>query len=144
MPKGPKNVLCYIDYNTHSKDVLEYAHTLSKASDAELYILHTVSDIYSITGFYIPHANIGKLEDEMLQSAKDKMYSIASHVIGDTKPGNRIVKRGQAVTVIDEVVKDKKIDLLVIAYAAKKGMFGTEFVDRLLKHPPCPVLLLPV
>ncbi len=43
--KKPQKVLCYIDYAKYSAFIVDYAYQLSCLIDAELFVLHTVTDI---------------------------------------------------------------------------------------------------
>ena len=81
--KKPQKVLCYIDYAKNSALIVDYAYQLSCLIDAELFVLHTVTDIKNAAGFYVPHINTDKLEEEVIRAAKDKMYSICSQVGDD-------------------------------------------------------------
>lgn len=43
--KKPRRLLCYIDFSDHSYYIVEYAFELAKLVDAELFVLHSVTDI---------------------------------------------------------------------------------------------------
>jgi hypothetical protein len=52
--RKPQKILCYIDYSKNSAYVVDYAYQLSCLIDAELFVLHTVTDIKNAAGFYVP------------------------------------------------------------------------------------------
>lgn len=140
-----KKVLCYIDLSKPSHHVVEYAHMVAERMQAELFFLHTVTDINRYAGFYVPHINTDKLEDEMIKAAQDKLYAVCSQSIGDIDHSHRIVKRGEALEVIDAMIKDKDIDLLVIGHEiGSLSMFKSDYTLKFLKDPKCPALIIPI
>ncbi len=148
MLKKPKTILCYIDLSKHSSRLVAYAYELAKMVDAEIYILHTVTDIKGAAGFYVPHINIDKLEDEVVQAARDKLYAICHQAVGDSiDAGHRIVARGGTIDVLEEVIKDKNIELLVLPHDPDKGilsMFRGDYVERFMRNAAIPFLVLPM
>jgi hypothetical protein len=143
--KKVKKVLCYIDLSKPSHHVVEYAHMVAECMGAELFVLHSVTDVKRSAGFYVPHINTDKLEDEMTKAAQDKLYAVCSQSIGDIEPSHRIVKRGEALEVIDAMIKDKGINLLVVGHeVGSLSMFKTDYVMKFLKAPQCPVLAIPI
>jgi nucleotide-binding universal stress UspA family protein len=146
--RKPQKILCYIDYAKYSAFIVDYAYQLSCIIDAELFVLHTVTDIKNAAGFYVPHINTDKLEEEVITAAKDKMYSICSQVgdgIIDTK--HRLVMRGIPIDVINKVIKDKAIELLIIGHEVSKGAlagFRSDYAEKFMKNPSIPFLVLPV
>ncbi len=145
--QDPTRVLCYLDLGRHSIQVVSYAYRVARIFDARLFMLHTVTDIKGAAGFYVPHINTDKLEEEVIKAASDKMYSICHEVIGDVDPANRLVMRGNPLLVINEVIQDQGIDLLVLGHDVSKGTlssFKVDLAEKLLKQPPCPLLVVPV
>jgi nucleotide-binding universal stress UspA family protein len=144
--KKPQKILCYIDYAKASAYLVEYAYQLSCLLEAELYILHTVTDIKTAAGFYVPHINTDKLEEEVVTAAKDKMYAICSQVGDDVIDAkHRLVMRGIPIEVINKVIKDKGIELLIVGHEVDKGtLFKSDYAEKFMKNPSIPFLVLPV
>jgi len=144
----PRTILCYIDFTKSSYYLVEYAYQLSRLIDAELYILHTVTDIKRAAGFYVPHINTDKLEGEVIKAAKDKIYEICSNVVGDKiDSSHRLVKRGNPMEVINEIIEEKKIELLVLSHEISKGTlsgFRSDYAEKFMKNAKVPFLVLPV
>ncbi|MBN2298412.1 MAG: universal stress protein [Deltaproteobacteria bacterium] len=144
----PKTILSYIDFTKSSYYLVEYAYQLSRLIDAELFILHTVTDIKRAAGFYVPHINTDKLEGEVIQAAKDKMYEICSSIVGDKiDSSHRLVKRGSPLEVINEVIEEKKIELLVLTHEISRGTlsgFRSDYAEKFMKNATIPFLVLPV
>jgi len=144
----PQKVLCYIDFGKHSYYLVEYAYQLSRLIDVELFVLHTVTDIKRAAGFYVPHINTDKLEQEVVKAAQDKLYGICSHVLGDKiDSDHRLIRRGNPIDVIDEVIEEKGVELLILSHIVTKGTlsgFRSDYAEKFLKNPSIPFLVLPV
>ncbi|HVN71637.1 MAG TPA: universal stress protein [Desulfomonilia bacterium] len=146
--KKPQKILCYIDFAKHSPYLVDYAYQLSRLIDAELFVLHTVTDIKGAAGFYVPHINTDKLEEEVIKAAKDKMYAICSQVAGeeiDTK--HRLIMRGSPIDVINKMIQDKGVELLILSHDLSKGalsQFRSDHAEKFMKNPSIPFLVLPV
>lgn len=144
----PKRVLCYIDFSKNSHYLVEYAYQLSRLIGAELYVLHTVTDIKRAAGFYVPHINTDKLEEEVIKAAKDKMYGICSHIVGDKiDSSHRLVRRGSPLEVLNDVIEEEKIELLVLSHELSKGTlsgFRSDYAEKFMKHATIPFLVLPI
>jgi len=142
----PKNILCCIDYGKNSYYLAEYAYKLSRFCDSGLYLLHIVTDFRRTAGFYVPHINTDKLESDIIKAARDKMYALCEKVIGDVPTSHRLVEQGHPMEVVNKIIKDKKIDLLILGYGMSKGTlssFKTDYAGRFLKNPTCPFLVVP-
>jgi len=146
--KKPQKILCYIDFAKYSPYLVDYAYQLSCLIDSELFVLHTVTDIKSAAGFYVPHINTDKLEEEVIKAARDKMYSICSQVGDDAiDTKHRLIMRGIPIEVISKVIKDKGIELLIIGHEVNKGAlagFRSDYAEKFMKNPSIPFLVLPV
>ena len=79
----PGRILCYIDLSEHSTDLVGYAFEYARLFEAELFVLHSVTDISKAAGFYVPHINTEVLEDEVIKAARDKMYALCHKAVGD-------------------------------------------------------------
>jgi nucleotide-binding universal stress UspA family protein len=146
--KKPQRILCYIDFAKSSPYVVEYAYQISCLLEAEMFVLHTVTDIRNAAGFYVPHINTDKLEEEVIKAAKDRMYAICSQV-GDEciDAKHRIVSRGVPIDAINKVIKEKGIELLVIGHEVSGGAlrgFRGDHAEKFMKNPTIPFLVLPV
>jgi hypothetical protein len=146
--KKPQKILSYIDYSKHSAYLVDYSYQLSELIDAELFVLHTVTDIKNAAGFYVPHINTDRLDEELLTAARDKMYAICSQVVGDKiNAEHRLVRTGNTLDVINEVIKEKGIELLILYHDVSTGtlpQWRSDYVEKFIKHPSIPFLVLPV
>ncbi|HNY64345.1 MAG TPA: universal stress protein [Deltaproteobacteria bacterium] len=146
--KKPKRILCYTDLAKYSSYLVKYAYELSKIIDAELFVLHNVTDIGGAAGFYVPHINIEKLEDEVIQAARDKVYAICHQAVGDSiDAAHRLVIRGGLIETLDKVIKDKKIELVVLPHNGDKGILSWlrgDYAERFMREAAIPFVVLPM
>jgi nucleotide-binding universal stress UspA family protein len=107
--------------------------------------MHSVTDINKFAGFYVPHMNTSNLSEQMVSAAKDKLYAICTRTIGEVDASHRIIKEGDPLKAIYDVIDEYKIDLLVIGHEFTTfSLFGGDYVQRFLKNPSCPVLVYPI
>lgn len=148
MLKKPRKILCYVDLSKHSPYLVRYAYELSNLVGAEMFVLHIVSDIKGLAGFYVPHINIDNLEEEVIQAARDKVYAICHQAVGDDiDAAHRLVNHGGLIETVEKVIKDKQIELLVLPHELGKGTlswFRGDYVERFMKNAAIPFLVLPM
>jgi nucleotide-binding universal stress UspA family protein len=148
MLKKPKRILCYTDLSKHSSYLVKYAYELSKIVEAEMFVLHNVTDIKGAAGFYVPHINMEKLEDEVIQAARDKVYAICHQAVGDSvDAAHRIVIRGGLIETLEKVIKDKQIELVVLPHDGDRGIlswFRGDYAERFMREAAIPFLVMPM
>lgn len=148
MLRKPRKILCYIDLSKNSSHLVKYAYELARIIDAELFVLHSVTDISGAAGFYVPHINMDKLEDEVIQAARDRIYGICHQAVGDSVDSvHRIVKKGGSIETIEEVIKDKEIELLILPHDGDKGIlswFRGDYVEKFMQSAAIPFLVMPM
>jgi nucleotide-binding universal stress UspA family protein len=146
--KKPKSILCYTDLSKNSSYLVRYAFEISKMLDAELFVLHNVTDIKGAAGFYVPHINIDKLEEEVIQAARDKVYAICHQAVGDSiDKVHRIVIRGGLIESLEQAIKEKKIGLVILPHDGGRGIlswFRGDYAERFLRESSIPFLVLPM
>ena len=143
--KKPRRILCYIDLSKSSRYIIEYTKQISDLTGAEVYFLHSITDLGKFAGFYVPHMSTDGLSSEMLKGAKDKLYAICMQTIGEVDASRRIVKVGDPIDAIYEEIDELEVDLLIIGHDFKPfSFFKQDYVARYLKAPSCPILVIPV
>lgn len=148
MLKKPKKILCYTDLSKNSSFLVKYAYEVAKMLDAELFVLHNVTDIKGAAGFYVPHINMDKLEEEVIQAARDKVYAICHQAVGNNiDKVHRIVIQGGLIEALEQVIKERKIELVVLPHDSDKGVlswFRGDYAERFLRAAAIPFLVLPM
>jgi nucleotide-binding universal stress UspA family protein len=140
----PRRILCYIDLSKGSRYIIEYSKQIADLTGAEVYFLHSVTDLRKFAGFYVPHVSTDSLSGEVLKGAKDKLYAFCMQTIGEVDSARRIVREGDPIEAIHEELTRLGADLLIIGHESKTfSLFKEDYVVRYLKDPSCPVLVIP-
>ncbi|HTV04184.1 MAG TPA: universal stress protein [Acidobacteriaceae bacterium] len=133
-----KRLLVATDFSDGSYGALNYAKQLAQAFNAKLFVLHVV-DVGSSS--VTEHSDPG-LSDK-LDSAETELHRIASSLSHENIVCTVLARSGEIRKVVQELVRERNIDLLVVGTYGKSGkMDGTlgSVAELLLRSLPCPVL----
>jgi len=140
------NILVPTDYSEASVDVIEYALMTAEKFASAIYILHA----YQVPVFpeemptQAMELEVKNIEDE----ANVKMEALIKNLKQKHENANLIslVEYGSAETKIDDVVKDKSIDLVILGCkggnAAQALLFGSISSDS-IGRIKCPLIIVP-
>ncbi len=148
-------VLITLDYNPISQKVAEVGYSMAKAMDAEVILLHIISDprYYSpkkhvtITGFAGSEETVpGKVEsiDEMKKVAH-KFLDESKELLGD-KAIKIFLKEGEAAESIMKASKDLSADLVVMGSHSRRtsrAVFMGRVTRKVLQLSSVPILIIP-
>lgn len=147
-----KRICIALDYNPSAEKVAKTGYTYAKALDAEIFLVHVISDAsyYAIDyspflGYESPF-NTGsmKLVQELMQGANNFLTDSAAHL-----GGGRIktaVLEGEADEAILEYVNENKMDLLVIgthSHSSFENVLMGNTAVKIVKHTKTPLLVVP-
>lgn len=146
----PKRILVPTDFTADSDRALREAIGIAAISHGKVYLLHVDRGVFLYGGdmpFDIREtADAADKNEEMIsrQSMIEEIKKMASQANVEIEIEER---HGGTVDQIRAYIRDKLIDLTVIAPHAKKdlmeGLFGG-VTDKLLKEATCPMLVLPL
>lgn len=131
-----KQILCPIDFSTHSRQALDHAIAMARRFDARITALHVIPPDPADLSIYDPD----RRRDEL-----------SRFVTADTGalPGVAIdvaLTTGSPVREIVEAAVTLKADLLVLGSHGRSGVkrlvLGS-VAERTLRESPCPVLIVP-
>ncbi len=140
-----KKILIPIDFSENSPRLLQAAADVGKKLDCELCAVFVVQSFEDYSGFFVPHMPINQFEDEMVQSAEQKMTSFLSENLpAGQKCGSEVIK-GDVAEEITRYAADKNISLIIMGTHGYKGLekvlFGS-VAEKVVKTAPCPVLTI--
>ncbi|HBA86627.1 MAG TPA: universal stress protein [Geobacter sp.] len=147
-----KRVLVVDRMTEYSKDAVEAGISLAKKYAADLLVLRMVTNpagTVSIAGSALNAPSTMPDETKnyasMQEQAKEELDRVINKEIGAGFPIRVILKEGKAVDEILQVVKEEKIDLMVLL-AHEEGrlehmLFGRDN-DVILRKIPCSILLV--
>jgi universal stress protein A len=124
---------------------VHYGVSLAKKYGAALTVVHVIHDPFGIEGWNLPVPNLDKDYKSLLQRSRQQLDDIIAH---ETRMGMHIdviIREGDPTSEILTVVKEKKIDLIVLL-AHEEGhlehfLFGRSNHELVIKMP-CSILLV--
>ena len=130
------------------KKAVHYGVSLARKYGAELYVIHVVHDPFSLLGWNLPIPNLANLEEEFKRLLRETREELAVTIAAEKKKGmkvNELVKEGYPATEIFQVVKDKRIDLIILL-AHEEGrlehfLFGRSN-EEIIRKMPCSILMV--
>jgi universal stress protein A len=136
-----KSILVPMDFSKISEKALEYAVPLAKQFGAKISVLHVMEPPpYSIDLTYLPMG-----EGFPIGSMKKELEALATKTIEPNLLKDVIVQIGTAFEVITNVARDLEADLIVITthgHTGLKHVFMGSTAERVVRHAPCPVLVV--
>jgi nucleotide-binding universal stress UspA family protein len=140
----PSKILLPIDFSSSSYAALETATELARQFKAELYLIHIIPMLPTVTGaeFFEENAVLQRTRDHAEQQLAARVTSLTSQGIqarSQIETGNDVA--GNIMMVIER----ENIDLIVISTHGMSGwhpvIFGS-IAEKVVKLVQCPLLLL--
>jgi nucleotide-binding universal stress UspA family protein len=145
--KDIKRILVVSRMTKYCREAVHYGVSLSEKYGAELYIIHVIHHPFGfdLSGWNLPIPSLEEEYKKIIQEAKkelDKMISL------EKKKGlsvKELIKEGKPTEEILKVVKEEKIDLIIML-AHEEGhlehfLFGRSN-DEIFRKMPCSILLV--
>lgn len=144
--KQVQKILFPVDLAENFEALLPWVSTFVHKFDATLYVLFVTQDLKSFTSFYVPHANLGSLQEEAVKAAEQKMAAAVQQYFQDIKKVEPRVLTGSPAEAILEFAKQQGIDLIIMGTHGRKfleqAIFGS-VMRKVAQGAPCPVLAIP-
>ena len=150
-----KKVLIALDYNPTAQKVAETGYSIAKAMNAEITLLHVVSDpvYYSsveyspIMGFngYMETSPLELNSVESLKIASQKFLDKTKNHLGD-KTIQVIVKEGDFADSILKAAKELHADMIVMGSHSRKWLENIvmgSVTEKVLHHTSIPLFIIP-
>jgi nucleotide-binding universal stress UspA family protein len=138
-----KTVVVPIDFSPESKKALRYASSLAAGCGAALRLVHVVEP----GSFVNDLANVAVIRDdkEVAQDAAVRLQCLAQDEVEELIPVQAEVRIGKPYHEIVSIAKTLGADLIVIAthgYTGLKHALLGSTAERVVRHAPCPVLVV--
>jgi len=150
-----KRILIALDYDPTAQKIAETGYDLARAMQAEVVLLHVVSDpVYYATRAYSPimgfdgYLETGPVEMENIESLIKASYQFLEQTrrhLGDENIETRVVKGDFAESILS-VAREEKIDLIALGSHSQKWLekivMGS-VTEQVLKHSRIPLFIIP-
>lgn len=155
---GVGKILVPVDFSEDSADGLKYAVSLARDTEAEVVVLHVaqkseadsfLESLAVVEGAPALPQRTGIPVDRLLREKTLDLYHFIEQVVGspDGLKITRKVALGNKADKILEIVKEEKIDLLVLPIPRRSFFSYLMARGKLLKvisKCPCPVVIKPL
>jgi universal stress protein A len=137
-----RSILVPIDFSASSRKALDYAVPFAEQFGAKLTLLHVVEPIASSDFGFPLMMESGKI----MAACKGKLELLAKQKAINPKILERaVVSEGRAFHEIARAAKNLKVDLIIISthgYTGLKHALLGSTTERVVRHAPCPVLVV--
>lgn len=129
----------------HSRFTVRYGVSLAMKYDAELVVLHVEHDPFGEDGWNLPFLSVDEEYKALLKEVKKELEKvIRSESTGDL-PVKELIRQGEPIGLIRKVVKEEKIDLLILPAHEESRLehflFG-RLNEAIIRGLPCSILLV--
>jgi nucleotide-binding universal stress UspA family protein len=150
-----KKVLIALDYNPTAQKVAEEGFSMAKAMNAEVTLLHIISDpVYYSTPEYSPIMGFnGFMESGQWQlDTIDSLKKVSMHYLEKTKQhlGDKtiitMIEEGDFAESILRAAKDTHADIIVMGSHSRKWLENIligSVTEKVLKHSSFPLFIIP-
>ena len=140
-----KRILVASRMTKFDRKALQFGISLAKQFNAELFVIHVVHDPFGLEGWNLPVPNLEADYLRELQKAKKSLDDMIAQERAGGLGIKELVREGEPVQEILRVVKEEKIDLLILL-AHEEGklehfLFG-HANDQIVHKLPCTILLV--
>jgi nucleotide-binding universal stress UspA family protein len=137
-----ERILFPTDFSESAENALRYAISLAKKYGSKLYVVHVVEPFTYTTDFGIDYSAQYK---DLEASAKKLLDEIVVSIKGNNIAVEGAVLSGEPFVEIIKHVKQKHIDLIVMATHGRTGiehMLLGSVAEKVVRKSPCPVLTI--
>ena len=123
-------ILVPVDFSPHSEFAFHYATALASRLGASVDLLHIMEE---------------DLQENLIEEGERRLERYRSIVEGPGVPMVTTVRTGQPAQTITEYARSIGTDLIVMGTHGRYGFthpFMGSVAERVVRHPPCPVLTL--
>ncbi len=150
-----KKILIALDYNPTAQKVAEVGFSMAKAMNAEIVLLHVISDpVYYSSSEYSPIMGFnGFMETDQLQLANiDSLKKAALHFLDKSKNhlGDKsiktLIKEGDFAESILKTAKELHADVIILGSHSRKWLENIvmgSVTEKVLRHTTIPLFIIP-
>ena len=142
----PMRILVPIDFSRGSDRTLAYAMRLAEQSNGKILLVHVLETLPLQAALgYVPQ-EIKKADFQLVRQADSVLTRLAEKTLDPHIRHQVLVRIGVPYQMIVEVARTSHVDLIVLTAHGRSPMnrvfFGST-AERVIRHAPCAVLVLP-
>ena len=140
-----KRIMVVSRMSEDSRTAIHSGVELARRMGAELYVIHTVHNPFSVAGWNLPIPSLEEDYNRILRKTKEELDSI---IRVETRKGmnvRELIRSGEPTKQILAAVQEEQIDLLVMT-AHEEGhlehfLFGRSN-EAIIRRMPCSVMMV--
>jgi len=140
-----KRILVVSRMTQYCQKAFHYGVSLAKFTGAKLFIMHAIHDPFSLEGWSVGTLSLEKEYQRIVQKAKADLDGLIDDENEKGVPVEKLLREGEPTEEILKVVKEKKIDLIVMI-SHEEGrlehfLFGRSN-EELMRRMPCSIFMV--
>jgi universal stress protein A len=150
--KDINRILVASGVTKYCRKAVHYGVSMARKYEAELYVIHVVHNPFGYEGFNLPMISLDEEFKKIIAETKDDLDKIIEEEKAKGLPIRTLIKEGEPAKEIMKVIKEEKIDLLImlaqeesrlvhLEARLEKLIFGRSN-EELIRKMPCPILLV--
>jgi len=142
-----KRILWPTDFSGNSEKALPYVQSLTKQYDAQVHVLYVIQEFAHRKSWYgdSGETQIDELIKQAKKSAMQRLDQICELYMGGCALYEKHIAVGDPAQEILNFIKEKKMELVVMATHGEKGHFQFGSVcEKVMKNSPVPVTAIPI
>lgn len=144
-PPRIRRILVPLDFSDNARKALRYAVSFAQQYQARITLLHVVEPlIYPADSGFVP-VEAQTWEGNLVRETQARLEAIAREEVPVDVQVEARVTTGNAFNEIAETAREMEIDLLIITthgYTGLKHLFLGSTAERVVRHAPCPVMVV--
>ena len=136
-----KRILVPVDFSEPSEKALRYAAKFAEQFGADVTLLHVIQPVVYPTDFGYPPTPLD-VDESVRHRIEQRLTELSAQWTAQGKP---LIRFGQPYQEIGLAATELQADLIIIATHGRSGLkhvlLGST-AERVLRHAPCPVLIV--
>jgi universal stress protein A len=141
-----KKLLVPVDFSEPSQKAVKYAERFAEQFGASVTLVHVIEPVwYPHDWDYMPLVNMQAARDAQTKQTRRQLLSLAEKTVDEIVPVTVAVRSGSPWNEIAALAKEEQSDLIIIGTHGRTGlghMFIGSTAERVVRHAPCPVLVV--
>ena len=140
-----KNILAVCRMTGRCGPVVHTAAAQARRFGARLYVMHVIHDPFGVEGWNLPLPSLAGDYQRLMIRTREELDERVEEVRREGLPVTELIREGRPVREILKVVREEKIDLLVLSAHAESRLehflFGGDN-EEIIRAMPCTIMLV--
>ncbi|MCZ7641308.1 MAG: universal stress protein [Verrucomicrobia bacterium] len=144
-PFPPQIILVPLDFSARARKALRYAGAFARQFGSRLQLLHVTEPLAYPTDLGYAPVVSGELETELQEGSRERLVATVEEVRRTGVPVEGCLRVGRPHSEIAAAAWELKADLVVVTthgFTGLKHVLLGSVAERVVRHAPCPVLVV--